>query len=280
MRAETMRIQKHNQQPAATCVGVRRTHSSALALGDMSVQAVNAPRMLPGARPALAVQVHSWQGAAHAHGGRAARDAAAAGVRSGRARAGRRGRRSGRGRHRRRGWRGRPVGAAARQPTSGLSFANITKLGYAATGPAMGTSRPARPRRARGAPAPRPRGRRRPPAVAAPAAWGAGGRANVRSVPGSSPADAGALVRTCLLTSCRRPWPRTRRLRRPAAPRTTAAAARRRSERAASRRCCFARRSAATEAPAAGGPGRLGVAGACVYMRALVLDAYKGLRRG
>jgi len=65
MRAETMRIQKHNQQPAATCVGVRRTHSSALALGDMSVQAVNAPRMLPGARPALAVQVHSWQGAAH-----------------------------------------------------------------------------------------------------------------------------------------------------------------------------------------------------------------------
>jgi len=140
MRAETMRIQKHNQQPAATCVGVRRTHSSALALGDMSVQAVNAPRMLPGARPALAVQVHSWQGAAHAHGGRAARDAAAAGVRSGRARAGRRGRRSGRGRHRRRGWRGRPVGAAARQPTSGLSFANITKLGYAATGPARGTS--------------------------------------------------------------------------------------------------------------------------------------------
>jgi len=194
MRAETMRIQKHNQQPAATCVGVRRTHSSALALGDMSVQAVNAPRMLPGARPALAVQVHSWQGAAHAHGGRAARDAAAAGVRSGRARAGRRGRRSGRGRHRRRGWRGRPVGAAARQPTSGLSFANITKLGYAATGPAMGTSPTAA-----GAAAPRAWGpgaaaARAPasPAVPAPAAWGAGGRAGARSVPGGSPADAPA----------------------------------------------------------------------------------------
>ncbi len=85
-------------------------------------------------------------------------------------------------------------GAAARQPTSGLSFANITKLGYAATGPALGTSPTAA-----GAAGPRAWGpgaaaARAPasPAVPAPAAWGAGGRAGARSVPGGSPADAPA----------------------------------------------------------------------------------------
>ncbi|KAK9840636.1 hypothetical protein WJX81_005957 [Elliptochloris bilobata] len=89
-------------------------------------------------------------------------------------------------------------GAAAKQPTSGLSFANITKLGYAATGPALGTSPTAS-----AASAPRawgPAAAARPPAsaaMAAPAAWGATnpktpGTGGSRSAPGGSPADAGA----------------------------------------------------------------------------------------